>query len=48
MPTKEFAREQLFFIDEETGIHSLGEFTELTQDKKCEASEDIPVAKIGM
>lgn len=48
MPTKEFEREQLFFIDEETGIHSLGEFTELTQDKKCEASEDIPVAKIGM
>lgn len=47
MPLQRIERGQLFFGNEKTGFHLLGEFQEVELDINCDKSEDIPFLDIG-
>ena len=47
MPTKEYEKGQLFFVNEEIGLRQLGELEQIELDVDCEISEDIPFLNVG-
>ena len=47
MPTKEFERGKLFFVNDEMGFQPLGELSEIELDESAELPDDIQNLSIG-